>query len=257
MNKENEIKGGVILIGSLFWENGSNAIDNSNSRKLGKKRNHWRNQFLDNDQKQVVPLPIRYGRCSSTRYCTYSMVFSRSALEKSGNGIILPFKSEIDFSKYYQFETHVIKLANVEGISKDDNRLRKSWGCIGIYLNKDSKHFPLLNKHWINLRRVDSEYAIKNSRAYRINADDENRSLLDDNYVMRDEIKIEGDFDFLLFTYVKPKHRNPALKRYPLPEEIADEIIKSGYRTYFEENRKNGIETFQDLEILKFLEEKR
>ena len=65
--------------------------------------------------------------------------------------------------------------------------------------------------------------------------------------------------DFLLLTYMKPKHRNlksNKQKDYPTPQEIAEEIKTSGYSTYFYQNRASGIITSDDDEILNTLNKK-
>ncbi len=66
-------------------------------------------------------------------------------------------------------------------------------------------------------------------------------------------MNIQTDFDFLFLTYIQPKHRNPTINDYPSSDEIASEIKNSGYNTYFNENIKQGIVTFQDKEIIKLL----
>lgn len=253
--EENKIKGGVIIIGSLFWENESNAIQDGESKALAGKREEWRKIFLnlDPNKKETPKLPIRYGRCSPSRKCTYTMVFSSLALNTQSVGLVIPYKSEIDFSNYLHFERQAKILADVEGISKDnDNRLRKSWGCIGIYIKPKSVHSPVINNHWDNLRMTDNEYTNLNPAKIRFPEleKDGDYSLLDKNYRLKSEIKINTEIDFLFFTYIKAEHRNKDKhKRYPTPQEIAEEINRSGYKTYFEENVKSGIETYQDIDI--------
>jgi hypothetical protein len=65
-----------------------------------------------------------------------------------------------------------------------------------------------------------------------------------------------NEIDFLLMTYIQPKHKNLSLnsqKKYPTPEQIAQEIKTSGYSTYFCQNRFSGIATYDDDEIIKHL----
>ncbi|MBI4930047.1 MAG: hypothetical protein HY841_04730 [Bacteroidetes bacterium] len=67
---------------------------------------------------------------------------------------------------------------------------------------------------------------------------------------------IAKDFDFLLCTYILPKHKN--IKKdnnneYPEPKEIAQEMLASGYQTYFCQNRASGIVTCDDEEIISYL----
>jgi hypothetical protein len=250
--EENMIKGGVIIIGSLRWENESNAIQDDESKALAKKRENWRNTYLDLDpnKKENPQLPICYGRCSSSRKCTYTMVFSSLAMNNQSFGLAIPYKSEIDFSNYLHFERQARILADVEGISKNnDNRLRKSWGCIGIYINPNSPHSAIIHNHWDNLRMTDNEYSNKLASNYSFRNLHGDNSLLESNYQLKQVVHINTKIDFLFFTYIKPEHRNKAVGRYPTPQEIAEEINRSGYKTYFEENKKSGITTFEDNDI--------
>lgn len=250
--EENAIKGGVIIVGSLFWEKKDIAIEEKESIDLAEKRRSWRETYLDLDNRERCQLPIRYGRCSSSRKCTYTMVFSSLALNEDSFGLAITYKGEIDFSNYLHFERQAKVLAEIEGISKNnDKRLRKSWACIGIYINPNSVHSLTINNHWDNLRMIDNEYANKSAENYRVRNLNGDYSLLDDKYRLRPEVSINtrSTFDFLFFTYIKPEHRNKTIERYPTPQEIAEEINRSGYKTYFEENVKSGITTFEDSVI--------
>lgn len=81
-----KLKGGVIIIGSLLW-------DDKNKRK------NWRKGHLNCDEAFRVELPIRYGRYSKDRRKEYTMVFSKDCQKnkkRSGTGWIFPLKKEID-----------------------------------------------------------------------------------------------------------------------------------------------------------------
>jgi hypothetical protein len=75
------LSGGVLIIGSLIW-------DRENENRI-----RWRNDFLDQAGQIKVPAPIRYGRVSSGRCCTFSMVFSDECNrpELKGTAILVPF----------------------------------------------------------------------------------------------------------------------------------------------------------------------
>ncbi len=66
------LRGGVIIIGSLLWDN-----------KIS--RQEWRKNDLYNRNRFKVNVPIRYGRCSDTRNNTYTMIFSNIEV-KQGDG---------------------------------------------------------------------------------------------------------------------------------------------------------------------------
>ncbi|CAN5491352.1 hypothetical protein BH10ACI1_BH10ACI1_27360 [soil metagenome] len=255
--EENKIKGGVIIIGSLFWEDKDNAIQEKESIDLAEKRKEWRETYLDLDKKEICKLPIRYGRCSSSRKCTYTMVFSSLALNKESSGLVIPYKEEISFSKYSNFEEQAKKLAIVEGISKGNIiRLKRLWGCIAIYINPTSTDSTKtkINDYWNRLKLTDGEYAKQFASDYKFENLDGDHSLLDINYCLREEVEIDTKIDFLFFTYIKAEHRKldadgKTMQDYPIPKEIAEEINRSGYKTYFEENKKSGITTFEDINI--------
>jgi len=56
-----------------------------------------------------------------------------------------------------------------------------------------------------------------------------------------------------LFTYIQPKHRNESLEAYPTAIEIAEEINRTGYETYFYKNIENKIFTALDNEVIEKL----
>ena len=83
------LNGGVLIIGSLLWD-------------VDKIRERWRDNFLDMKRKLPVAAPIRYGRVSSERKCTFTMVFSAECLAENlqGSGVCLsPLKSGHYFQK--------------------------------------------------------------------------------------------------------------------------------------------------------------
>ena len=84
MTEADEVKIGVLIIGSLFW-------DPSDPRKK------WRCERLDPlVAKRHVRAPIRYGRKSSTRGNSYTMVFSAGLCEKKfGQAIVVPCRRPV------------------------------------------------------------------------------------------------------------------------------------------------------------------
>jgi hypothetical protein len=92
------IKGGVIIQGSLFWEDENNCIqDEEGKQKVqreGKERREWRENHLNIKDAFLIPFPIRYGRCSSSRLCTYTMVIQKIVLKKKKLVSLESFHSE-------------------------------------------------------------------------------------------------------------------------------------------------------------------
>lgn len=254
MNTNNGIKGGVILIGSLLWETKELNPFGDAEKKLSELRQIWRNKYLDIDNQSLKPMPIRYGRCSNKRACTYTMVFSRSCLKiNSGMSSIIPFKDSFD-DDGSNFKSMALELALVEGISdSSNNKLRKSWGCIALYINPKSIFLEKIKSMWEVLKESDTDYRDKNTRNFQINNRLENSTLLNDDYTLSSDINIDTELDFLFLTYIKPINRNNNIKEYPTSTDIATEIGRSGYDTYLKQNIVNGISTFQDKEILAIL----
>ncbi len=251
MEEIERIRGGVIIIGSLFWEDKDNAIQEKESIFLAEKRKEWRETYLNLNEKKIHKLPIRYGRCSSSRKCTYTMVFSREVLGKQSGGLVIPYKDEIDFSAFDGFEKQAKELAHVEGISKvNENRLRRTFGCIGIYINPLSANSRKVRNYWRRLKTNDTQYQ-NNPKHFNPTNDS---PLIRRNYCLVSTVVINTKLDFLFFCYMRVDHQNlrndgKPERKYPSPYEIAGQINRSGYRTYFEENVKNGITTFEDSVI--------
>lgn len=253
---EHSIKGGVILIGSLLWETRVLNPFSKKEKDLAELRQNWRNQYLDLDNQILGTMPIRYGRCSNSRNCTYTMVFSRSCLKTNkGVAAIVPFKGNKVYSIEDNFKRMAFKLAEVEGISNNSNKkLIKSWGCIALYINPKSKYVEKIKSMWDELKKSEEDYANIENANFQIDGREENRTLLNDDYTLSDDFNIGTELDFLFLTYIKPANKNNANKNYPTSRDIASEIIRSGYDTYFKQNIKSGITTFQDEDILTILE---
>jgi len=124
-----ELKGGVIIIGSLLWEDDLDKGDNL--------RNNWRINSLDLQGKILVKLPIRYGRYSKNNI--YTMVFSLNCEKNSklGTGYIIPFKQNT-IKHLDILVSEARKMSEAEGMK---NRFigenKDIWGSMGILVNKD------------------------------------------------------------------------------------------------------------------------
>ena len=76
---------GILIVGSLLWD-------------TKEHRQRWRSARLDVAAGARVRAPIRYGRRSSSRGNTFTMVFSNeldAATEKLGFGIAVPCKARV------------------------------------------------------------------------------------------------------------------------------------------------------------------
>jgi len=122
-----------------------------------------------------------------------------------------------------------------------------------IWINPESAFQVDITAFWDNLIQSNG---YNNKRSF----DWSDEALINSEYKL-DATLIEPKLfsekiDFLLLTYMKPKHRNLSSnqqKDYPIPQEIAEEIKTSGYSTYFYQNSANGIITSDDKEISKHI----
>jgi hypothetical protein len=230
-----EFKGGAIIIGSLFWEDKP-------------KRTKWRQVYLESTECKIpVNVKIRYGRKSSTRQNTFTMIISNHPSTEFGTANILPFKAKIKNAR--NLESQAFAMAGAEGLWKESGpSLNKSWGTVGLLINpklNESRNLEIIKQRWT---KIYSEYSF-NPSDYNIEKELE---IINKNGFLQiewtDEMK---EFDFLIATLTVP---NP--KSLLSEKNIADKINETGYSEYFLNNYKNGIRTFQDEEIIKHLNEK-
>lgn len=238
------LKGGVIAIGSLYWETEENCIDKKSSKELGKYRRIWRENNFD-EKSLEISVPIRYGRKSGTRHDTYTMVFSNDIeVENNGKGKVLKYIKPIN--SFEELEIQAIDVAISEGIYKERNnrRLVCNWGAVGLMLNpkmkeeKKALYLYIIDK-WTNLY-LSYRNTFDNSK-YRI---DEEKPTINSNGFLNIDIDW-GNLDYLFATPVEIN-----LKKYPNGKLIAEKINTSSYSTYFLENIKEGIMTSEDKVII-------
>lgn len=250
--KEKKIKGGAMIIGSLFWETGSNCL--KDAVELGKIRTKWRNENLVVSDAEQVKIPIRYGKISSTRKNTHTMVFSREYLDKRSYGLIVPFKEKFNFTAKGILEIEVIKMAEAEGIYKSDGEwLARDWCAMAIWINPKSVYKNEVRKEWKLILNKDN-FCFRRKGGYQRNSRSSNDYSGSDGILLNEDfelidVPIKCDFDFLILTYTKPD------LVYSNTEVIAKAIRKSHYSSYLLNNIKNRIVTLDDKEISKFLKQ--
>lgn len=226
-----ELKGGVIIIGSLLWDNSP-------------IRAKWRKLCLENIEKKIpVKLRIRYGRISESRGNTHTMIFSNHDTTELGVGYILGFKEKIKNFRYLEKQAYSLALA--EGIWKEinDPKIFAGWGGVALAINpklieKDKKSSELIINRWKSLYNV---YQNVNPMQFRIET--EISPISASGLLQIAWTEEMAGFDFLIGTPVKPKPR-----RILSLEEIA-----KNKNDYFRKNQEFGIKTFQDQEIMDFV----
>lgn len=244
-NKEQEkLQGAVLIIGSLLWENEGNAV----TKEIGILRNSWRGKYLDLDKAEIVKCPIRYGRTSSTRHHTYTMLFSNNT-PAIGSALIVPFKEKISCDEGFEtLNDQAFALAEAEQICKSGEvTLFKNWGTVAMKTmphlsDKNPTIAKDLTDWWGEKFRGYLEY-----KRFRINGTEET-SVTEDGFVNFNIEISNPSIDYLLCTPTAPN-----VTDYPSAFEIAQLISKSNYSSYFTENICHEIQTFQDEEIRQFL----
>jgi len=227
------LRGGVLIVGSLFWDK-------------SEERNQWRkNQLVPLDQSIKIRLPIVYGRLSSTRSNTYTIIYSKHYGQIDSFGKLVKFKNQI-FCQQGLIK-QAIKLSIAEGIcTKENPRIYCDWGAIGLLLNpkivnQKTNLYKKLSDIWTKtfLRR---NFSLQEN--FKIFENDEpiifENGLLNLNWEEEYE-----ELDFLLTALTVPLPKNHDLTAF----EIANKMSQNKYTDYFVNNKKSGILTFQDNEI--------
>lgn len=230
-----KFKGGAIIIGSLFWDNEP-------------KRIKWRKLYLESLENRIsLKARIRYGRESSSRRNTYTMILSNHPKTELGNAYILPFKEILKNAR--NLESQAFAMAAAEGLwKKTGTSLNKNWGTVGLLINpklKESRNLERIKERWT---KIYAEYDL-NPSDYTIEKEPE---IIDKNGFLKIDWTDEmNEFDFLIATLTVPRPKSL------LNEIVIAEIInETGYDEYFLNNYKNGIRTFQDEKIINKLNKK-
>lgn len=222
---------GILIIGSLLWDS-------------DRDRPAWRDGRLDMASAQTVTAPIRYGRLSSRRGNTYTMVFSRSC--EAGHAKVVRCKRSVSTAADLIAEAQALWKA--EQPSAAPGRIAADWGRVALLCNP-GRTIPLeLFEGWA--RRVADEPNYGSVRQ----APEEGRLITKDGLLQIDWPRlVEGgealQFDFMLAAANDPKLTGEP-PTYPSAATIADAWNRAGEHVeYFWKDRDSGIQTFQDDEI--------
>lgn len=242
------MKGGVLIIGSLLWQ------DHLNVEKKDHLRKRWRNEHLITGKKVAVKTSICYGRFSE-KDDIFTMVFSSSCINrKCGTAYIVPLK--VICGAYKEVETEAEALATAEGM-RGNFIARKTngevWSVLSYLTNPSlsKEQQNMLADGWKSRIKKDGAY---NSSEFHIGKE---KPCLDKNGKLNIKWPVPVDikqkelvdsYDFLLATATKPT-------LYPSVKNHVTKIIADKKRKYFLSNYNNGISTYQDAAILKKLPE--
>jgi len=231
-----KLNGGVLIIGSLYWQDyRDNIVDNI--------RKKWREENLEMKNAIDVSVPIRYGRFSGSKdkgNQTYTMVFDNTLHKNQiGFGKGVPFVNQP--KSWNELKNEVIELSKAEGSGKKFLKGDTNWGVCCILFNPTiDKHLKemILNEWLAELKTYETSY-----------------NLFKDDYSLfstsnSGELMIEwpheaNDLDYLIATATRPKFDKDIIDISP--KEVARYVQN---RDYFINNLRHGIKTYQDEEII-------
>lgn len=238
---------GVLTIGSLYWDK-------------KRHREKWRRNRLQIKNEAAVTVPIRYGRKSNTRGDTYTMVFSPGCVK--GQAKAVPCVRSISSVEGLIGEAEALWRAECKEGAKliSKQKTSASWGCVALIAHPKFER----NGEGIRLGTLFDGWKAHVSH-------EQNYSELSD-YGAFDGSSVNSDgilqidwpeladgsgplaLDLLLATVTKPEV-DANSREYPSVAMVA-EAWKRGdekYVRYFWCNRSHGIHTFQDDDIVTFL----
>lgn len=246
-----QLRGGVIIIGSLLWE------EDLDPKKRDNIRSNWREGCLRMSDKIMVKLPIRYGRWSGKREA-YTMVFSANCARRNrlGTGFIVPMKRRIKATGELICQARM--MAEAEGMNRC---FRMNWALMSILLNPglSSETQQAVLKTWEGVLTADG--AGLDWTGYRVGAErpiigqrGELRIRWPRSADPRNQARIDA-IHFLIAASTKPSHEC-GCDRYPSIREIAESVRRDKERCYFRNNYRSGIKTYQDERVIKPLSRK-
>jgi hypothetical protein len=233
---------GILIIGSLYWDRSS-------------ARCRWRETRLgSNDDRKLVRVPIRYGRKSSSRGNTFTMVFSQSCStpEREGTALVLPVRA--DCCNPDQFVEEALHLWAAERNSSQLTGIGSEWGRVCVLPNPKSSNLGSFLDRWrVTIKEPDTSY-----RPVPVGTDE--KPILDEETgracfdwpIDASTNERLGGFEMLLMTATEPTLEDG---RYPTPWAIGDAWKRDtdDNVAYFHNNRLHRITTFEDDQILRVL----
>lgn len=231
------MKIGVLMIGSLYWCE-------------AREREDWRRTRLNGTSPLHVRAPIRYGRRSSSRGYTYTMVYSAGLeREKFGQAIVLPCRQSATTVDDLLREARHLWAAERKRVRPEGICAR--WGCVALLPNPKRELPEGLVAGWKSYVSGKSDYPQLKS------AKGEPKAVSGSGILQipwPQPLKgTELEHDALLGTATCPTIKNDD---YPSAQTIATAWTEAEGKThvkYFCKNVSNGITTWQDQEIKRCL----
>lgn len=227
------MRAGVLIAGSLIWDDHPMRVS-------------WRNNRLRVERRESVPAPIRYGRLSSSRSNTYTMVFSTECVEDgvgTGRGMAVPFKRDPESASDLVCEANELWRIERKADSEARGVISARWGSVGLAVRPDFGDREQVEQHWAEAVLRSPHYGSLATLDHEASAVDQQTGLagFDWSAVATEAVRA---FDVLLFTATKA---SIADGRYPAPEVIAEAWRAAPLEAaYFRRNRDWGILTRED-----------
>lgn len=224
----------MIAIGSLIWDH----------RKC---RPTWRRTRLDLANKRRAYMPIRYGRYADTWDSGFTMCFSVDCIDLGmGTAWVMPAKRPVP--SFDALLEEASELGRAEGFDVENNYLHASWGAVALMPREPSQ---LVEQWGAEMHGCPAIEAIRAGSANTEKPCISERGLLDLGWPTFFDPAATTEFDLLLATVTRPKADGGV---YAAPGEVAEAMLDelgnfNDAWTYFDENRRCGIHTFQDAEI--------
>lgn len=222
---------GILIIGSLKWDLG---------------RASWRENRLRMNGALPVTAPIRYGRKSTSRGGTYTMVFSRGC--PAGQAIVAPCASAVSSTEDLVAEAEHLWAAERNSQTRS-HTVSATWGCISLLPNPALAIPKSIIDGWA--ARISSEPQYGNVPQ----ADGEGELVSKAGILQIAWPRLVGEGenrlpDLLLATATHPTLQGSP-SDYPSVEMIAHawNADTDGNVEYFRQNAAHGIRTFQDEAI--------
>lgn len=213
---------GVLIIGSLYWD-------------IGGERDQWRSERLQRDGEWVVKAPIRYGRLSDRRG-TFTMVFSQLPEVQFGLAKVVKCRNTVLSLPDLIAEAEWLWAAESKRVLS--RSISSGWGCVALLVHPERGIPRELVEGWG--RHVGGQYGLDEGRLVNI------RGILQIPWPALADGSGLVPLDLLLATSNSPT--------VPCPEvEAIANGWRQGHDEYFRQNRKNGIQTFQDDAIAELL----
>lgn len=241
---------GILAIGSLYWDP---KKDPSKPDAEGIREAWWRTR-LEKRNAILVHVPIRYGRLSSKRANTYTMVFFAGPAQH-GSARVIPCQKPVANCSDLIEEAKYLWAAERAQPNPDDSVSAK-WGGVSLLLKDQTDcerrvHLSRLRDSWIQFIRKISRTAREYDELAISGACVTRDGLLQIAWpTLTDASALE--LDLLLATTNRPTLLGDPLD-YPDVDAIADAWRRASSENnrhqgedYFWKNKEFGITTFQD-----------